>query len=94
MLLIPCPWCGPRAEIEFVWGGEAHLRRPDPADQATDQAWGDYLFMRANTKGAQAERWAHVHGCRQWFNLVRDTATHQVLAAYRMDEPPPAGAPR
>ena len=31
MLLIPCPWCGPRDEIEFHYGGEAHIARPaDP----------------------------------------------------------------
>jgi sarcosine oxidase subunit delta len=31
MLLIECPWCGPRDEIEFSYGGEAHRVRPgDP----------------------------------------------------------------
>jgi hypothetical protein len=24
MLLIPCPWCGPRDASEFTCGGEAH----------------------------------------------------------------------
>ncbi|MGZ8625813.1 MAG: sarcosine oxidase subunit delta, partial [Actinomycetota bacterium] len=24
MLLIPCPWCGPRDEVEFRYGGQAH----------------------------------------------------------------------
>ena len=28
MLLIDCPHCGPRAEIEFRYGGEAHMVRP------------------------------------------------------------------
>ena len=32
MLLIPCPWCGPRAEVEFTCGGEAHIERPVDAD--------------------------------------------------------------
>ena len=33
MLLIPCPHCGPRAEIEFRHAGEAHLvRRTDGVD--------------------------------------------------------------
>ncbi|MDE0284484.1 MAG: sarcosine oxidase subunit delta, partial [Gammaproteobacteria bacterium] len=27
MLLIPCPWCGPRNEDEFLNGGEADKRR-------------------------------------------------------------------
>ena len=39
MLQIPCPYCGPRAEAEFSYGGEAHIARPlDPAqlDEALD----------------------------------------------------------
>ncbi|MGE5094790.1 MAG: sarcosine oxidase subunit delta, partial [Betaproteobacteria bacterium] len=28
MLLIPCPWCGPREEIEFSYGGQAHVAYP------------------------------------------------------------------
>jgi hypothetical protein len=28
VLLIPCPWCGLRDEIEFSYGGEAHIVRP------------------------------------------------------------------
>lgn len=92
MLLIPCPRCGPRAEIEFQWGGPAHLQRPDPTT-ATDRVWGEYLYSRTNPKGIAAERWRHAFGCRQWFNLLRDTATHEVLAVYAMGEPPPGAAP-
>ncbi len=88
MFLIPCPYCGRRSQIEFRWGGEAHLSRPDPA-AATDQVWAEYLYYRDNLRGAAAERWVHAHGCKQWFNLIRDTRTHAVIAAYRMDEAPP-----
>ncbi len=28
MLLICCPYCGPRSELEFAYGGEAHIARP------------------------------------------------------------------
>ena len=32
MQLIECPWCGPREETEFHYGGEAHVAYPaDPA---------------------------------------------------------------
>ena len=89
MLLIACPWCGPRAEIEVRWGGQSHLVRPDPPSQVSDAVWGEYLYVRKNIKGAQAERWLHRYGCRQWFNVVRDTTTHAVLAVYRMGEAPP-----
>jgi sarcosine oxidase subunit delta len=89
MYLIPCPWCGRREETEFHYGGQAHV--PYPADQASlsDGEWAEYVFFRANPKGAFNERWVHSAGCRRWFNAVRDTASHQLLAVYRLDEPPP-----
>jgi heterotetrameric sarcosine oxidase delta subunit len=90
LLLIACPCCGPRAEIEFDWGGPSHVERPGPPDAVSAPEWGAYLYFRDNLKGSTAERWRHTHGCAQWFNLVRDTATHQILAVYRMGEPPPA----
>lgn len=31
----------------------------------------------------------HSIGCRRWFNVLRDTATHEVLTSYRLDEPRP-----
>jgi sarcosine oxidase subunit delta len=63
--------------------------RPEPYPQLTDPQWGAYLFLRDNTKGWFRERWVHVHGCRQWFNLIRNTVSHQILLSYRMDEKPP-----
>ncbi len=93
MLLIPCPWCGPRDEIEFRHGGEAHLARPSPAARASDMAWSDYLFVRTNAKGIHAERWVHAGGCEQWFNLVRDTATHEIAGAYLPGRPAPETSP-
>jgi heterotetrameric sarcosine oxidase delta subunit len=92
MLLIPCPWCGPRDEIEFHYGGEAHIARPPDPAGLDDAAWAEYLFMRSNPKGPFAERWVHSAGCRRWFNLLRDTATHRILAVYKIGDPPPSGA--
>ena len=89
MLLIPCPYCGPRDETEFSYGGEAHIARPTDPDDLEDAEWADYLFMKSNTKGVFFERWMHAHGCRRWFNLVRDTASYEILQAYAMGEPPP-----
>jgi len=53
MLLIDCPYCGPRAEIEFACGGEAHIARPTNTETLSDAEWADYLFMRKNPKGTQ-----------------------------------------
>ena len=90
MLLIPCPWCGPREEVEFRYGGEAHIVRPPAPEAAENTAWTDYLVMRANPKGVLAERWFHAAGCRRWFNLLRNTVSHRILAVYRIGEKPPA----
>jgi len=92
MLLIPCPWCGPRDEVEFHYGGEAHIPRPAEPDALDGAAWAEYLFMRSNPKGPFAERWVHHAGCRRWFNLLRDTATHRILAVYKIGDPPPSGS--
>jgi len=84
MLLIPCPWCGPREETEFRHGGQAH--RPVPPGGVDEHTWARYLYFRDNPTGAFAERWAHVHGCRRWFNLVRDTMTHEITDVYPVGE--------
>ncbi len=89
MLTIPCPWCGPRPDSEFSAGGEAHLVRPDPG-AATHAEWGGYLYVRKNIKGLQRERWYHAQGCRRWFNVARDTVTHEIAAVYPMGELPPS----
>ena len=89
MLLIDCPYCGPRDEHEFSCGGEAHIARPLEPDALSDEQWADYLFMRSNPKGVHLERWCHVHGCRRWFNVRRDTVTHAITAVYGATEPPP-----
>lgn len=84
MLRIPCPYCGPRDEAEFRYGGAAHVALPP--DAADDQTWARFLFYRSNSKGLFAERWMHQYGCRRWFNVVRDTATHEILTVYRAGE--------
>jgi len=86
MLRISCPWCGPRDELEFRWGGEFPLVRPGPPERVSDQAWADYLFYRENPKGWVRERWCHTAGCRQWFVVVRNTVTHEIRWTGRIDE--------
>ncbi|MFI0967832.1 sarcosine oxidase subunit alpha family protein [Streptomyces sp. NPDC021080] len=90
MLLIPCPWCGPRDEAEFHYGGQAHVPYPQDPAALSDEEWARYLFFRDNPKGPFAERWSHTAGCRRWFNAVRDTATNEILTVYRPGEPRPA----
>ncbi len=88
MLRIPCPWCGERDQTEFQFGGQSHIARPENPAEASDAQWADYLFYRENPKGIHYERWVHSFGCRQWFNLARDTVTHEISEAYKMGEQP------
>ncbi|WP_109212342.1 MULTISPECIES: sarcosine oxidase subunit delta [Microbacterium] len=89
MLLIPCVYCGPRDETEFHYGGQAHVPYPENPNDLTDAQWAQFLFYRDNPKGLFAERWLHRTGCRQWFNVVRDTVTYEIHAAYPAGERQP-----
>lgn len=82
MLQIPCPYCGVRDEEEFRFGGELHIVRPGLA--ATEVEWSDYVFNRANVRGAHDERWWHVYGCERWIGVVRDTLTHQIVRSFAL----------
>ena len=91
MLLIHCPWCGPRDESEFAFGGEADIQRPPDPDALSDSEWADYLFMRKNPRGSHRELWNHALGCRRWFGAERDTVTYKISSTYRLDESPDNG---
>jgi sarcosine oxidase subunit delta len=92
MLLISCPNCGSRDETEFHYGGQAHVPYPETPNVLNDREWAEFLFYRENTKGIFAERWLHSTGCRQWFNMLRDTVTYEIQAVYPMGTPRPATA--
>jgi sarcosine oxidase subunit delta len=68
MLLIPCPYCGPRDQTEFTCGGDATVPRD-----------GTVHFLRDNPRGPLDEYWHHSAGCRTWFRIRRDTLTHEIL---------------
>ncbi len=89
MQLIACPWCGPREETEFSYGQQAHVAYPLEPAALSDGEWAEYVFFRDNPKGLLNERWVHSAGCRRWFNALRDTAAHEIVAVYRLDERAP-----
>jgi sarcosine oxidase, subunit delta len=80
MLMIPCPWCGTRDQTEFQYGGAADVERPAAPTEVSDAEWANYLFFRENPKGPHRERWFHSWGCRRWFVIERDTASHAILS--------------
>jgi sarcosine oxidase, subunit delta len=90
MLLIRCPYCGPRPEIEFAYGGEAHIARPQNPALVSDDQWAEFLFFRSNSKGLHYERWCHTHGCARFFNAVRHTVGDQFLIIYEIGKPKPS----
>lgn len=89
MLLITCPYCGPRPELEFRHAGEAHIARPAFSEAVTDEAWAGFLYLRTNPKGLTAERWRHVHGCARFFNAVRHTVSDKFVTTYKIGDPKP-----
>ena len=95
MFLIRCPHCAEeREEEEFHAAGEAHLARPDDPDACSDAEWGEYLYYRHNPRGAHRELWIHAAGCGKYFNVARDTRSHEIFGTYRVGEDfeMPAGA--
>ncbi|MBV6750998.1 MULTISPECIES: sarcosine oxidase subunit delta [Pseudomonas] len=89
MLHIFCPHCGElRSEEEFHASGQAHIPRPLDPGTCTDEQWGDYMFFRDNPRGLHHELWDHVAGCRQYFNVTRDTVTYEILESYKIGEKP------
>lgn len=85
MLLLHCPHCNEaRDEQEFSYAGEAFIARPAQPDAVDDATWGDYLFMRRNTKGWFWEQWQHVAGCRKVLVVRRHTASYEVSGSWTL----------
>ncbi|MCP3974542.1 MAG: sarcosine oxidase subunit delta [bacterium] len=78
MLLIDCPYCGPRNGSEFAWQG-VPSPRPDPAS-TTPLEWRRYLYEEDNLAGWVEERWKHRSGCRAYLIIERHTATNEIRA--------------
>jgi heterotetrameric sarcosine oxidase delta subunit len=78
MILIPCPWCGPRNASEFHHLGE-RTRQPDPRT-ATREQWRSYLYLKDNRAGWVTENWLHRAGCRQFFTAERHTVSNEIRA--------------
>ena len=78
MMNIPCPFCGPRNESEFAFGGPVKPDRPDP-NTVSEEDWVTYLTQVPNPLGPVQERWWHVKGCGTWLTIWRDTRTHDIV---------------
>ena len=85
MIIIPCPYCGPRDEAEFSYHGDATAIRP-----TGEEGFFDYVYTRANPRGWHQEWWQHSGGCRAVLKVLRHTLTHEVRAAVAADAALPA----
>ena len=89
MILIPCPYCGPRNASEFRYVGES-IARPDP-NASTQEQWRAYLYERANPSGWTTESWFHRAGCGRYLKVERDTNSNEVRAAQLEPSTPTKG---
>ncbi|WP_158805419.1 MULTISPECIES: sarcosine oxidase subunit delta [unclassified Acidisoma] len=75
---IICPLCGERGAEEFVYHGDATVRRPHPDSSA--ETWNAYVHLRDNPAGRHSELWYHAAGCHAWLVVERDVRTHEIFA--------------
>jgi sarcosine oxidase subunit delta len=87
MQIFPCPFCGPRDEIEFHYAGEPKPR-PEPAGSVSDAEWAEYLWFNDNPKGHAREIWLHLT-CMEMFALTRDTALNAAVKDEAATRPAP-----
>jgi sarcosine oxidase subunit delta len=78
MMLIPCPLCGPRALNEFAFERPLETVAPlsDPPEALMQR-----LYTRTNPRGPSLELWRHLHGCRAFLALDRNSLTHEIMDA-------------
>ncbi|WP_353203783.1 sarcosine oxidase subunit delta [Sphingomonas sp.] len=77
MMQIDCPYCGPRAQVEFAYERtlDSIVTLDLPAEEAVAR-----LYARANPRGLDDELWRHSFGCRQWLVLRRHRVSHAIVA--------------
>lgn len=82
---LTCPNCGSRDSREFSYLGSAKLFER-PAGDAGAAAFLDYVNIRDNPAGPNAELWHHVMGCSAWLHVRRDTVSHEILSVKLAEE--------
>jgi methylglutamate dehydrogenase subunit B len=84
---IPCPHCGERDVREFMYLGDATVRRPDPNAPSALNRFIQYVYFRDNPAGPHREYWYHGSGCQAWLVVTRDTRTHEISGAEVASQP-------
>lgn len=83
MLLISCPWCGPRDEREYIYGGDS-IKLPLLVDSMPEsmKEWHEAVHIRSNTTEQNRELWFHGSGCEAWIEVVRNTSSHEIIQTF------------
>lgn len=77
---IACPYCGERSLDEYLYSGDATVRRPDFASPTAQDDFVKYVYERKNSPGQHRELWYHAAGCHAWLVVTRDVSTHIITA--------------
>ena len=88
MLLITCPWCGPRDETEYHYGGQAHVAYPDDPAALTDERVGRVPVLPRQPQGALRRALDATAPAAAAGSTPSATPSRtEMLAVYRLDEP-------
>ena len=77
MIRIECPFA---ANVITASSATAGMRRSPIRRSMRQLMRGMTPFLRENICGRQSETWHHIHGCRMWLIVERDTMTHEIFA--------------
>ena len=84
MLLIACPWCGPRDEDEFHYGGQAGVAYPADPAALSRRAMGALPVLPGQPQGRRSPSAGPTPpAAGAGSALVRDTATNEILRGSR-----------
>lgn len=77
---IACPHCGERSLDEYLYLGDATVRRPDISSPTAAAEFVSYVYERTNPPGKHRELWYHAAGCHAWLVVTRDVSTHAIAS--------------
>ena len=58
-----------RPQNEFIYGGDATVKRPELNKEVSDKEWDTFVYFRKSPRGKHTELWQHICGCRRCPNL-------------------------
>lgn len=77
---IACPHCGERSLDEFLYSGDATVKRPNFESPTAMEEFVAYTFVRTNPPGLHRELWYHAAGCHSWLVVTRNVSTHAIAS--------------